>query len=584
MLRVRVSTASAEIIETELITAGRRGLECAFEFNSAWDGLAKTVIVNGVVKRDIVLVGDTITVPGECLAREQFPLRIGVYGANGAGEIVIPTIWANFGKILPSARPSGVSPDEVTPDVVAQIQTNSSDALRLAQEVMRRADSGEFDGRDGATGPSGPSGADGRDGAPGNSIWWAPTSARIVDAFVTLERLSGRQSIPPQAGDLVFFEDYEVYVISIVGQYRAAIDRLGSIIGPKGDQGDAFTYEDFTEAQLAALTGPQGPVGPAGNPGDDGFSPVVTVTTITGGHRVTITDAQGAHTFDVMDGEDGSDNVFWATYNTTTEAEITAAVTAGKTVLCKISDEIFYLVNKATIGPSGSAWIFASANQTSMRVTWVSGSYWNTIGTRTIPTKTSDLTNDSGFVNASGAAAAAPVQSVNGQTGAVVVPSIPSGGTAGQVLTLMEGFPIGSDPVPAWENPAIVVFDFTLDSDSQVTSGPTWAEVDNVADSKIVVARATTSGGSILLMPLVDGEHYIFSAIDHLGTIHSIIPGQSLHSWEYTENALAEDITALWDAKMENNLGSSEAGKFLVVGSDGAVTTMTLATWQAGSY
>lgn len=38
-----------------------------------------------------------------------------------------------------------------------------------------------------------------------------------------------------------------------------------------------------------------------------------------------------------------------------------------------------------------------------------------------IPAKTSDLTNDSGFVNAAGAAAAAPVQSVNGQTGAVVL-------------------------------------------------------------------------------------------------------------------------------------------------------------------
>ena len=83
--------------------------------------------------------------------------------------------------------------------------------------------------------------------------------------------------------------------------------------------------------------------------------------------------------------------VFWATYNTTTEAEITAAVTAGKTVLCKISDEIFYLVSKAAIGPSGSAWIFASANQTSMRVTWVSGSYWNSIGTRTFPSSASDI-------------------------------------------------------------------------------------------------------------------------------------------------------------------------------------------------
>ena len=38
-----------------------------------------------------------------------------------------------------------------------------------------------------------------------------------------------------------------------------------------------------------------------------------------------------------------------------------------------------------------------------------------------IPTKTSDLTNDSGFVDVSGASAAAPVQSVNGGTGTVVL-------------------------------------------------------------------------------------------------------------------------------------------------------------------
>ena len=37
----------------------------------------------------------------------------------------------------------------------------------------------------------------------------------------------------------------------------------------------------------------------------DGVSPTVTVTGITGGHRVTITDATGTKTFDVMDGEDG---------------------------------------------------------------------------------------------------------------------------------------------------------------------------------------------------------------------------------------------------------------------------------------
>lgn len=44
-----------------------------------------------------------------------------------------------------------------------------------------------------------------------------------------------------------------------------------------------------------------------GDPGKDGVSPAVTVTAITGGHRVSITDANGTKTFDVMDGEDGQD-------------------------------------------------------------------------------------------------------------------------------------------------------------------------------------------------------------------------------------------------------------------------------------
>lgn len=39
--------------------------------------------------------------------------------------------------------------------------------------------------------------------------------------------------------------------------------------------------------------------------GKNGVSPTVTVTNISGGHRVTITDATSTHTFDVMDGEQG---------------------------------------------------------------------------------------------------------------------------------------------------------------------------------------------------------------------------------------------------------------------------------------
>lgn len=44
-----------------------------------------------------------------------------------------------------------------------------------------------------------------------------------------------------------------------------------------------------------------------GGSGADGFSPVVTVTDITGGHRVSIRDKTSTKTFDVMDGAKGAD-------------------------------------------------------------------------------------------------------------------------------------------------------------------------------------------------------------------------------------------------------------------------------------
>lgn len=44
-----------------------------------------------------------------------------------------------------------------------------------------------------------------------------------------------------------------------------------------------------------------------GEDGQDGTSPVVSVSAITGGHRITITDANGTKTVDVMDGSDGKD-------------------------------------------------------------------------------------------------------------------------------------------------------------------------------------------------------------------------------------------------------------------------------------
>lgn len=42
-----------------------------------------------------------------------------------------------------------------------------------------------------------------------------------------------------------------------------------------------------------------------GDPGDPGFSPTVEISAITGGHRLSITDAEGTETADILDGADG---------------------------------------------------------------------------------------------------------------------------------------------------------------------------------------------------------------------------------------------------------------------------------------
>ena len=76
--------------------------------------------------------------------------------------------------------------------------------------------------------------------------------------------------------------------------------------------GSSATVEKEIDPDTGAITlefgipqGQQGEQGEQGEPGQDGYSPTVTVENITGGHRVTVTDAQGQHTFDVMDGEQG---------------------------------------------------------------------------------------------------------------------------------------------------------------------------------------------------------------------------------------------------------------------------------------
>lgn len=75
---------------------------------------------------------------------------------------------------------------------------------------------------------------------------------------------------------------------------------------------------DAAPSFAMAFTGLKGPKGDTGSTGPDGVSPAVTISNITGGHTVTITDKDhpSGQSFDVMDGT-GAGDMLSSTYDST---------------------------------------------------------------------------------------------------------------------------------------------------------------------------------------------------------------------------------------------------------------------------
>lgn len=105
-------------------------------------------------------------------------------------------------------------------------------------------------------------------------------------------------------------------------------------------------------------------------------------------------------------GGGGATEIFWATFNTTTSTEILSAHNNGKMVCCKRTvngiDHVYtltnVLVNNNVLYPVlTSVGLDTSSEQPMIYSYIVDGSSWGAFNFG-VPTKTSDLTNDSGFI------------------------------------------------------------------------------------------------------------------------------------------------------------------------------------------
>lgn len=181
----------------------------------------------------------------------------------------------------------------------------------------------------------------------------------------------------------------------------------------------------LTTEELGIKDGKEGPQGEPGAAGADGYSPTVTVTTITGGHRVTITDAEHptGQSFDVMDGTGGGGSVTvddalsdFSTnpvqnkvIKTALDAKGTYSKPSGGIPDSDIASAATWNAKGTYSKPSGGIpkSDLASTVQTSLGKadtayqkpsSGIPASDLAAGVIPTVPTKTSELTNDSGFL------------------------------------------------------------------------------------------------------------------------------------------------------------------------------------------
>lgn len=123
-----VDGVSAVPAQRKKIPAGLIGAEVRLEFDRSWQGLTKTVVFQavrdgGAVTKDVRLgEEEMVKIPWEVVERPSRMLRVGLYGTNVEGDLVIPTLWAELGRVYYAADPSGDESTDPSLPVWAQLQ------------------------------------------------------------------------------------------------------------------------------------------------------------------------------------------------------------------------------------------------------------------------------------------------------------------------------------------------------------------------------------------------------------------------------------------------------------------------------
>ena len=144
MTTIMIGKALATVTENETLTSGMINSKIKFEFSSDWhSGISRTAIFTAGDVTKVVLdsywENNVCSIPQECLEKSDEILMVGVYGADNANTVAIPTVWATVGKI----RKGYEGYEDVstgTLPIWAQVQSAAAQSAQAAKDAQTAAE------------------------------------------------------------------------------------------------------------------------------------------------------------------------------------------------------------------------------------------------------------------------------------------------------------------------------------------------------------------------------------------------------------------------------------------------------------
>ena len=144
---IMIGKALATVTENEILTSGMINAKIKFEFSEDWyPALSKTAIFTAGDVTKVVLdsywENNVCSIPQECLAKSDEILMVGIYGADNANVVAIPTVWATVGKI----RKGYEGYEDVstgTLPIWAQVQSAAAQSATAAKNAQDAAEAAQ---------------------------------------------------------------------------------------------------------------------------------------------------------------------------------------------------------------------------------------------------------------------------------------------------------------------------------------------------------------------------------------------------------------------------------------------------------